>query len=473
MDDQNILFYHVALDVYQGANNRGFVCKRNFKEVNIAPFEACTAYGFFGKRCEARLVIKGDQEWSYRRPPQIRLRGENLYAMPILQLVMLKSFGAALTRFSNTGQVRYVDLRDGESCTRGYRKLGPNEDIGDAVFWKEQDGDAKYVLKGGIRADYENLPDGHNITLLEFAAFYEKRKGLKCTVEDLKQCGGFLAPERNERERLLIGENEQTHRETLLPQNVLLKDGKTIYTKRQDPLVLNLGDIGLDEPYHQKALYSVWHREKDIKTNKIQVHMNDIYKKLFLGDITHGGNHSNNSVDDGGNDDGPDSQPTQSSGPTQPSQELLPEREFELAKAEEEEMSEILRKEEEEKKRIREEVERKRNEREEQLRKREEERKAQQDREDAERKSRIAELQTIHAKTPAKKRTQKASNGGLKRAKKEEDLSEYERIREENIKEREQLMAQLGVTPISSLSTPSKRAPKRVQTAESPLAPKT
>ena len=139
MDDQNILFYHVAQDVYQGANNRGFVCKRNFKEVNIAPFEACTAYGFFGKRCEARLVIKGDQEWSYRRPPQIRLRGENLYAMPILQLVMLKSFGAALTRFSNTGQVRYVDLRDGESCTRGYRKLGPNEDIGDAVFWKEQD----------------------------------------------------------------------------------------------------------------------------------------------------------------------------------------------------------------------------------------------------------------------------------------------------------------------------------------------
>jgi type I site-specific restriction-modification system R (restriction) subunit len=152
---------------------------------------------------------------------------------------------------------------------------------------------------------------------------------------------------------------------------------------------------------------------------------------------------------------------------------LLPEREFELAKAEEEEMSEILRKEEEEKKRIREEVERKRNEREEQLRKREEERKAQQDREDAERKSRIAELQTIHAKTPAKKRTQKASKGGLKRAKKEEDLSEYERIREENIKEREQLMAQLGVTPISSLSTPSKRAPKRVQNAESPLAPKT
>ena len=168
---------------------------------------------------------------------------------------------------------------------------------------------------------YENLPDGHNITLLEFAAFYEKRKGLKCTVEDLKQCGGFLAPERNERERLLIGENEQTHRETLLPQNILLKDGKTIYTKRQDPLVLNLGDIGLDEPYHQKALYSVWDREKDIKTNKIQVHMNDIYKKLFLGDITHGGNHSNNSVDDGGNDDGPDSQPTQSPGPTQPSQE--------------------------------------------------------------------------------------------------------------------------------------------------------
>ena len=321
MDDQNILFYHVAQDVYQGANNRGFVCKRNFKEVNIAPFEACTAYGFFGKRCEARLVIKGDQEWSYRRPPQIRLRGENLYAMPILQLVMLKSFGAALTRFSNTGQVRYVDLRDGESCTRGYRKLGPNEDIGDAVFWKEQDGDAKYVLKGGIRADYENLPDGHNITLLEFAAFYEKRKGLKCTVEDLKQCGGFLAPERNERERLLIGENEQTHRETLLPQNVLLKDGKTIYTKRQDPLVLNLGDIGLDEPYHQKALYSVWHREKDIKTNKIQVHMNDIYKKLFLGDITHGGNHSNNSVDDGGNDDGPEPQPTQLSGHMQPSQE--------------------------------------------------------------------------------------------------------------------------------------------------------
>ena len=36
---------------------------------------------------------------------------------------------------------------------------------------------------------------------------------------------------------------------------------------------------------------------------------------------------------------------------------LLPEREFELAKAEEEEMSEILRKEEEEKKRIREDVE--------------------------------------------------------------------------------------------------------------------
>ena len=49
--------------------------------------------------------------------------------------------------------------------------------------------------------------------------------------------------------------------------------------------------------------------------------MNDIYKKLFLGDITHGGNNSNNSVDDGGNDDGPDSQPTQSPGPTQPSQD--------------------------------------------------------------------------------------------------------------------------------------------------------
>ena len=44
-------------------------------------------------------------------------------------------------------------------------------------------------------------------------------------------------------------------------------------------------------------------------------------QKLFLGDITHGGNHSNNSVDDGGNDDGPEPQPTQLSGHTQPSQE--------------------------------------------------------------------------------------------------------------------------------------------------------
>ena len=107
------------------------------------------------------------------------------------------------------------------------------------------------------------------------------------------------------------------------------------------------------------------------------------------------------------------------------------------------------------------------------MRKREEERKAEEALEDAKRKSRIAELQRIHAKTPTKLEPKKASKGGLRSGRKVDILSEYERIREQTINEREELMARLGIAPISSLRTPSKRTPKRVQTAESPLAPKT
>merc|ERR1712055_727682 len=128
LNDNPMLFYHTALDIHQSSTNAGYTTKRTCQETHVIPYEPFTSQAFDGQ-CEAKLVIRGDEEWTFKRPPVVILQGERHFDMPLLQLAQLKSFGKAPNRFSNTGPVRYVDLRDGTKVARSYREVGRVEDL--------------------------------------------------------------------------------------------------------------------------------------------------------------------------------------------------------------------------------------------------------------------------------------------------------------------------------------------------------
>ena len=297
----SILFYQTALDIHQSSTNAGYTTKRTCQETHVIPYEPFTSEAFDGQ-CEAKLVIRGDEEWTFKRPPVVVLQGESHFKMPLLQLAQLKSFGKAANRFSNTGPVRYVDLRDGAKVARPYREVGPNEDVGTLKTWKV--GNKRYVLTNGYRSHYMNLQEGHNITCAEFCAWYDISPQNPAIMEDLRNSGGFLAPDRNEVECILKSEDESTHREKLLPGKILLKDNKTTFTKRKQPVPLQWGSLGLENEYNERALLTSWKNEDDITLKPPEHHITHIYSRYFDGQLKYGANaeQSEDSNEDGGED---------------------------------------------------------------------------------------------------------------------------------------------------------------------------
>ena len=300
--ENSILLYHTALDIHQSWEKKGYTCKRTCQETYVKPYEAFTSQAFEGQ-CEAKVVIKGDEEWTYKRPPVIVLQEQRHFQMPILQLAQLKSFGKATNRFSNCGQVRYVDLRDGAQVPRRYREVRANEDVGNLQIWKK--GNKRFVLDNGYRSFYLNLPRKLKISLAEFCAWYDRSTENMATIEELQANNGFSAPEmRNERERILVSENETTHKEALLPRKILLKDNKTTFNKRNVPVALQWGSLGLENEYNEKALFSSWKTEEQIQLKDPSLHITHIWKYFFDSELSYGANAEDTNGGDGGDDRG-------------------------------------------------------------------------------------------------------------------------------------------------------------------------
>ena len=298
----SILLYHTALDIHQSWGKKGYTCKRTCQETYVKPYEAFTSQAFEGQ-CEAKVVIKGDEEWTYKRPPVIVLQEQRHFQMPILQLAQLKSFGKATNRFSNCGQVRYVDLRDGAQVPRRYREVRANENVGNLQIWKK--GNKRFVLDNGYRSFYLNLPRKLDISLAEFCAWYDRSTENMATIEELQANNGFSAPEmRNERERILVSENETTHKEALLPRKILLKDNKTTFNKRNVPVALQWGSLGLENEYNEKALFSSWKTEEQIQLKDPSLHITHIWKYFFDSELSYGANAEDTNGGDGGDDKG-------------------------------------------------------------------------------------------------------------------------------------------------------------------------
>ena len=290
--------------MYQSSIKAGYTCKRDFFETNVKPYDAYTSAAF-GEECEAKLVIVGDEEWTFKKPKEVKLGGQAHFQIPILQLAHLKSFGNAQNKFSNTGQVRYVDLRDGEQFPRCYRQVEQGEEIGDLQFWTV--GRKKFVLKEGYRAWYLNLPDGLKMmSMAEFAAYYDRSTENNATIFELKAGNGYLSTDiKNEHERLLKSDDEANQRETLLPNKILLKDGKTTFRKRSTPVPLQFPVIGLELEYNEKALLSQWTREEQIEHKEACFHVTDIWK-YHCGDCGLCKQANNKESGDDGGDEGGD-----------------------------------------------------------------------------------------------------------------------------------------------------------------------
>ena len=301
LNDNSMLFYHTALDIHQSSTNAGYTTKRTCQETHVIPYEAFTSQAFDGQ-CEAKLVIRGDEEWTFKRPPVVVLQGERHFDMPLLQLAQLKSFGKAPNRFSNTGPVRYVDLRDGTKVARSYREVGRDEDVGASKTW--QVGNKRFVLANGYRSHYVNKPNGLEISFAEMCAWYDVAPQNPAIVEDLRNNGGYLAPDRNEVERILKSEDESTRREALLPGKILLKDNKTVLRKRKSPVPLQWGSLGLENKYNEAALFTVWEEEERITLTPPEHHVTDIYSRYFDGQLSSGANAEQS--EDSNGDEGED-----------------------------------------------------------------------------------------------------------------------------------------------------------------------
>ena len=273
-----LLFYQTALDLHQSAIKAGYTCKRTYKETNVKPYEAFTSAAFGGE-CEARLVIVGDQEWTFKTPKEVMLGGQSHFQIPILQLAQLKSNGMAQNKFSNAGPARYVDLRNGEEVFRCFREVQPGEDIGGTQFY-EYEG-KRYVLKDGYRAWYMNLPESlWMISMAEFVAYYDRSDENEATINDLIKGNGYLSTDkRNEQERLLKSDDEASQRDTLLPNKILLKDGKTTFRKRAIPAPLQSIAVGLENKYNETALLSPWTpNEQQIQHKEACFHITDVWR---------------------------------------------------------------------------------------------------------------------------------------------------------------------------------------------------
>ena len=301
LNENSMLLYQTALDIHQSSMNAGYTTKRTCQETHVIPYEEFTSQAFDGQ-CEAKLVIRGDEEWTFKRPPVVVLQGQRHFEMPLLQLAQLKSFGKAPNRFSNTGPVRYVDLRNGAKVARSYREVRPNEDVGNLQTWKV--GNKRFVLANGYRSYYLNLHSGHNITFAEFCAWYDVAPQNPAIIEDLRNNGGFLAPDRNEVECILKSEDESTHREALLPGKILLKDNKTTFRKRKQPVPLQWGSLGLENEYNETALFTSWKDEEDITLKSPEHDITHIYSRYFDGQLSYGANAEQS--EDSNRDEGED-----------------------------------------------------------------------------------------------------------------------------------------------------------------------
>ena len=298
-----ILCYHVALDIYQASLNKGFTLKRSLREIHTRAYEAFS-FAVFGEECDARLVLPGDDAWTISRPAVVELGGERHFKMPILQLALLKSYGMAKCRFSNCGEARWVDLKDGEKETRRYRDLKRNEDVGDQQVWHNEEN--RYVLADGWRSYYMMLPEGlTHITMAEFCAWYEKSDETKVTMELLAENQGFIGPDKKtEQARLLLGEDETRRTDALLPQKILLKNKQTTFSKRKHSVALEWESLGLENVHNEKALFSAWKIEEEINHKVPSIHVTDVWPYYFDGQLTTAANAEQSEAmngDDGDN----------------------------------------------------------------------------------------------------------------------------------------------------------------------------
>ena len=284
------LFYHTALDLRQASSNEGFTLRRTCRETHVRAYEPFS-FAVFGEESEVRLLLPGDDAWTVSRPSTVDLCGTRHFQMPILQLALLKSGGKAPNRFSNCGQARYVDLRDGENVSRSYRELRRDEDVGQQQVWES--GGKRYVLADGWRTYYTMLPEklAKDITLAELCAWYDRSDAEgRVAVELLRANQGFVGPERDvdQHERILKGENETQQRDALLPSKILLKNGVTVLTKRKSPLALQWESLGLEDKFHEKALFTAWKDEDEIHLKLPSIHITDVWRYYFTGELTTG-----------------------------------------------------------------------------------------------------------------------------------------------------------------------------------------
>ena len=287
------LLYHTAVDIRQASANEGFTLRRSCGETHVRAYEAFS-FAAFGEESEMRLILPGDDAWTFSRPPMVELCGTRYFRMPLLQLVQLKSGGKASNHFSSCGPVRWVDLRNGENVSRNYRELGKDEDVGEQQVWKS--GGKRYVLADGWRSYYMMLPeqltkgDTRTVTLAELCAWYDRSEENAMTVEMLRENKGILAPLREEdfQERLLEGDNETEQRDSFLPSKILLKNGVTVLTKRKSPLALQWESLGLEHEYQEKALFASWTREEEIHLKLPSVHITEVWPYYFTGELTTG-----------------------------------------------------------------------------------------------------------------------------------------------------------------------------------------
>ena len=284
------LFYHTALDLRQASSNEGFTLRRTCRETHVRAYEPFS-FAVFGEESEVRLLLPGDDAWTVSTPSTVDLCGTRHFQMPILQLALLKSGGKAPSRFSNCGQARYVDLRNGEDVSRSYREVRRDEHVGEQQVW--ENGGKRYVLAGGWRSYYMMLPEqlAADITLAELCAYYDRSDAEgRVAVELLRENQCFVAPERDvdQHERILKVDNETQQRDALLPSKILLKDGVTVLTKRKSPLALQWESLGLEGEFQEKALLTAWKCEEEIHLKLPSIHILDVWPYYFTGELTTG-----------------------------------------------------------------------------------------------------------------------------------------------------------------------------------------
>lgn len=283
------LFYHTALDLHQASSNEGFTLRRSCKETRVRSYEAFS-FAVFGEESEVRLLLPGDDAWTVSRPSTVDLCGIKHFQMPVLQLALLKSGGKASNRFSNCGQTRFVDLRNGENVSRSYRELSRDENVGQQQVW--ENGGKRYVLADGWRSYYMMLPEqlSADLTFAELCAWYDRSEETPVTVDLLRENQGFLAPEKDayQHERILKGENRTQQRDALLPSKILLKNDVTVLSKRKSPVALQWESLGLDDEFHEKALFTAWQHEEGIHLRLPSIHVTDVWRYYFTGELTTG-----------------------------------------------------------------------------------------------------------------------------------------------------------------------------------------